>query len=213
MRDIYLYEGTDVLKNLLNIRDRKLLDEAEADYVTYRLKEIAMNPLSGNYDYMHLLQMHKYIFQDIYEWAGQQRKLNIYKEEAVLGGLSVDYSEMFDIPKDSERVLSEMRAKPWKEMDTYEAAVQFSDSLARLWKVHPFREGNTRTTVTFCCQYADEVGLNPDRELFEDNAQYVRTALVAYNAVFDDIGDVSKPEYLIRIVEDAISRGRNKTAP
>lgn len=93
----------------MNIRDRKLLDEAEADYVTYRLKEIAMNLLSGNYDYMHLLQMHKYIFQDIYEWAGQQRKLNIYKEEAVLGGLSVDYSEMFDIPKDSERVLSEMR--------------------------------------------------------------------------------------------------------
>lgn len=213
MRDIYLYEGTDVLKNLLNIRDRKLLDEAEADYVTYRLKEIAMNPLSGNYDYMHLLQMHKYIFQDIYEWAGQQRKLNIYKEEAVLGGLSVDYSEMFDIPKDSERALSDMRNKPWKEMDTHEAAVQFSDSLAKLWKVHPFREGNTRTTVTFCCQYADEVGLNPDRELFEDNAQYVRTALVAYNAVFDDIGDVSKPEYLIRIVEDAISRGRNKTAP
>ncbi len=55
MRDIYLYEGTDVLKNLLNIRDRKLLDEAEADYVTYRLKEIAMDPLPEDYDYMHLL--------------------------------------------------------------------------------------------------------------------------------------------------------------
>lgn len=92
MRDIYLYEGTDVLKNLLDIKDRKLLDEAEADYVTYRLKEIAIHPLPGGYDYAHLLQMHKYIFQDIYEWAGQQRKLNIYKEEPVLGGLSIDYS-------------------------------------------------------------------------------------------------------------------------
>ena len=75
MRDIYLYEGTDVLKNLLDIRDRKLLEDAEADYVTFRLKEIAINPLPGNYDYDHLLRMHKYIFQDIYEWAGQQRKL------------------------------------------------------------------------------------------------------------------------------------------
>ena len=132
MRDIYLYEGTDVLKNLLNIRDRKKLDEAEADYVTYRLKEIAKNQLPGNYDYFHLLRMHEYIFQDIYEWAGQQRKLNIYKEEDVLGGLSIDYSDIFD----------------------------------------------------------------------------VRTALVAYNAVFDDLGNLSKPEYLIRIVEDAISRGK-----
>lgn len=205
MRDIYLYEGTDVLKNLLNIRDKKLLDEAEADYVTFRLKEIALEPLPGKYDYAHLLDIHRYIFQDLYEWAGQQRKLNIYKEEPVLGGLSIDYSDLFDIPRDSERILSEMRKKPWNSMDTHEAAVQFSDSLANLWRVHPFREGNTRTTVTFCCQYADEIGLNPDRELFEDNAQYVRTALVAYNAVFSDLGDVSKPEYLIRIVEDSIS--------
>ena len=210
MRDIYLYEDCDVLKNLLGIKDVKLLNDAEADYVTYRLKEIAKNPLPGDYDYVHLLQMHKYIFQDIYEWAGQQRKLNIYKEEPVLGGLSVDYSDMFDIPRDAECALSEMREKPWVDMDTHEAAIQFSDSLAKLWRVHPFREGNTRTTVTFCCQYADSVGLNLNRELFEDNAQYVRTALVAYNAVFDNMGDISKPEYLIRIVEDAITRGSRK---
>ena len=205
MPDIYLYEGTDVLKNLLGIKERKLLEEAEAGYVTFRLKEIAMKPLPGEYDYPHLLEMHQYIFQDMYEWAGQQRKQNIYKEEPVLGGLSIDYSDMFDIPKDAECALTEMRSKAWSEMDTHEAAIQFSDSLAKLWKVHPFREGNTRTTVTFCCQYADEVGLCPNRDLFEDNAQYVRTALVAYNAVFEDLGDVSKPEYLTRIVEDAIS--------
>ena len=208
MRDIYLYEDSDVLKNLLNIKDKKMLDEAEADYVTFRLKEIAMNPLPGRYDYEHLLQMHKYIFQDIYEWAGQQRKLNIYKEEPVLGGLSVDYSDMFDIAKDAEYALKEMRDRPWSEMKLHEAALQFSDSLAKIWKVHPFREGNTRTTITFCCQYADAIGLNLDRKLFEDNAQYVRTALVAYNAVFDDMGDISKPEYLIKIVEDAINRGK-----
>ena len=204
MRDIYLYEDCNVLKNLLDIRDKNLLDEAEADYVTYRLKEIAIKPLEGDYDYFHLLQMHRYIFQDIFEWAGQQRKLNIYKEEPVLGGLSVDYSDLLNIRKEAEYALREMREKQWKVMNVHEAAVQFSDSLAKLWKVHPFREGNTRTTITFCCQFADEVGLKPNRELFERNAQYVRTALVAYNAVFDDIGDLSKPEYLIRIVEDAL---------
>ena len=205
MHDIYLYDGTDVLKNLLNIRDRNLLEEAEADYVTFRLKEIASNPLPGSYNFDHLLEMHRYIFQDLYEWAGQQRKINIYKEEPGLGGRSVDYSDVFDIPKDAENVLRKMRNKCWKDMNSHEAAVEFSDSLARLWKIHPFREGNTRTTVTFCCQYADYIGLNPNRDLFEDNSQYVRTALVAYNAVFDDVGDLSKPEYLINIVEDSIT--------
>lgn len=204
MRDIYLYEGTDVLKNLLNIHDKEELEEAESGYVTYRLKEIAANPLPGEYDYIHLLKMHQYIFQDMYEWAGQQRKLNIYKEEHVLGGLSVDYSDVFDIAKDAESILTEMRAKEWNSMDLHTSAVEFSDSLAKLWRVHPFREGNTRTVVTFCCQYADEIGLTPDRDLFENNAQYVRTALVAYNAIFNDLGDISKPEYLLKIVEDAI---------
>ena len=47
MRDIYLYEDCDVLKNLLGIKDLKLLNDAEADYVTYRLKEIAINPSRG----------------------------------------------------------------------------------------------------------------------------------------------------------------------
>ncbi len=206
MRDIYLYDDCDVLKNLLNIKDAKLLNEAEADYVVYRLKDVAKNPLPGDYTYEHLLRLHEFIFQDLYEWAGQQRTINIYKEEPVLGGLSIDYSDIFDIPRDVEQALRDMRGKDWANMDVHEAAVEFSNSLAKLWKVHPFREGNTRTTVTFCCQYADEIGLNPNRNLFEENAQYVRTALVAYNAVFDDIGDVSKPEYLIRIVEDAISK-------
>ncbi len=205
MRDIYLYEDCSVLKNLLNIKDKSLLEDAEADYVTYRLKEIAINPLPGLYDYGHLLEMHKYIFQDIYEWAGQARELNIYKEEPVLGGLSIDYSDRISIPKDAEEGLTEMRNKPWRDMTLDEAAIQFAGSLAKLWRIHPFREGNTRTMVTFCCQYADEIGLSPNRKLFEDNAQYVRTALVAYNAVFDDLGDLSKKEYLIKIVKDAIA--------
>ena len=208
MKDKYLYENSLVLKNLLDIRDPDLLNQAEADYVTFRLKEVAANPLAGDYDYAHLLSMHQYIFQDIYEWAGVPRVLNIYKEEDVLGGLSIDYSDIFEISKDAETALKEMRNKPWKEMDTHDAAVGFSASLAKIWKVHPFREGNTRTTVTFCCQFADHIGLHPDRKLFEDNAQYVRTALVAYNAVFKDLGDLSKPEYLIKIVEDAFERGK-----
>ncbi len=210
MQDVYLYENCSVLKNLLNIKDKTLLEDAEADYVTYRLKEIAINPLPGTYDYEHLLKMHKYIFQDIYEWAGRPRVLNIYKEEPVLGGLSIDYSDMSDISKDAEAAVAEMREKPWNNMTGHEAAIQFADSLAKLWRVHPFREGNTRTIVTFCCQYADEIGLNPNRELFENNAQYVRTALVAYNAIFDDLGDLSKKEYLIKIVKDAIIRAKDK---
>lgn len=204
MRDPYLYSNSEVLKNLANIHDMDKLKEMEADYCSYRLSEIVMDDSEHRYDFVDLCNMHHYIFQDIYEWAGQTRKLNIYKEEPVLGGISIDYSDWMAIAKDVEDVLTEMRKKSWDNMLLHEAAIHFADSMAKLWRTHPFREGNTRTIVTFCCQYADEIGLNPNRKLFEDNAQYVRTALVAYNAVFDDLGDLSKKEYLVKIVKDAI---------
>lgn len=204
MRDPYLYEGSSVLKNRLGITTQEELDNAEADYVVYRLKDLAMNPLPGEYNTEHLLKMHHYMFQDLFEWAGETRIIEIYKEEDVLGGMSVEYSDPFDIVQDIHFVLSDMRNKSWKEMDRKEAAKEFSDSLAKLWKIHPFREGNTRTTVTFCCQFADEVGLKVNRELFEKHSRYVRTALVAYNAYFADGNDFSKHEYLERIVYDAL---------
>lgn len=67
------------------------------------------------------------------------------------------------------------------------------------------REGNTRTTVTFCCQFIEDKGISIDRTLFEKNARYVRTALVAYNAFFADGSDFSKKEYLQRIVFDSFT--------
>lgn len=149
--------------------------------------------------------MHHFIFQDLYDWAGEPRVIAIYKEEDILGGMSIEYSDPFDIVKDIHFILSDMRNKLWKDMDRNQAAEAFCNSLAALWRVHPFREGNTRTTITFCCQFADEIGLNINRKLFETNSRYIRTALVAYNAYFSDGSDFSKKEYLRKIVYDAMS--------
>lgn len=70
------------------------MEDAEADYVVFRLKNLALNPLKGEYNTKHILQMHEYIFQDIFDWAGMTRTISIYKEEDVLGGQSVEYSDL-----------------------------------------------------------------------------------------------------------------------
>jgi cell filamentation protein len=204
MHDPYLYEDIPVLINKLGIKDQNLLDNAEADYVVYRLKDLALNPLSGDYHTAHLLRIHEYIFQDIFEWAGQPRIISIYKEEDILGGQSIEYSDPFDIMQDIHHVLADMRAKKWMDMRRSMLATEFCASFAKLWKIHPFREGNTRTTVTFCCQFADEMGFPINRKLFEENSRYVRTALVAYNAYFADGSNFSKKEYLEKIIYDAL---------
>ena len=131
-------------------------------------------------------------------------KMNIVKEEPALGGLSVEYTDYPDIRKRLAEVLGAMRRRPWENYDIAKLTKYFSHDLAALWKIHAFREGNTRTTIHFCCQFADEHGFPIDRQLFEENSHYVRTALVAYNAVFSDIGDKSQKQYLEMFIRDGI---------
>ena len=204
MLDSYLWSNSSVLKNKLNIKDQNELDEAEANFTAFRLKELALNPIKGEYNLEHLLKIHHYIFQDLYAWAGKTRNIQIYKEEDVLGGMSIEYTEPFEIDSEITNTLKKMTSKKWENMDKQTISNEFCDSLASLWKIHPFREGNTRATITFCCQYADDKKLNISRKLFERNSIYVRTALVAYNAYFKDGNDFSKKEYLRKIVFDSI---------
>ena len=131
----------------------------------------------------------------------------------MLGGQSVEYSDPFDIVNDIHHVLSDMRAKDWTNMSRTQKVSEFCDSLAGLWKIHPFREGNTRTTVAFCCQYADETGFPLNRKLIGENSVYVRAALVAYNAFFSDGTDFSKKEYLEKIVYDALGESGSAAFP
>lgn len=207
MRDPYLYPNSEVLKNLANIHNMDELKNMEADYCSYRLSEIVMDESESQYDFIALCNMHYHIFQDIYEWAGKPRVINIEKAEIVLGEISVEYSDCFDIIKDAENVLSEMRAYNWRNSSFEDIVMAFSDYMAKLWKVHPYREGNTRTIVTFCCMFIEAQGIYIESDLFKDNASYMRSALVAANAVFSDLGDLRKPEYLYRIVQDALEQG------
>ena len=138
-----------------------------------------------------------------------QEIINIEKSEPVLGGISIEYSDFQDIKIKASFVLSKMQEVDWEKFSLNEKAESLSKYMADLWKVHIFREGNTRTIVTFICQYTESRGFVLDTELFEKNSAYVRSALVAASAVFKDLGDKSKPQYLVKIVKDALKRGES----
>ena len=208
MRDPYCYPDTEVLRNRLGIMDDKELRVAEADYVSLNLAELAREDADRIFDFAELCRMHYRIFQDIFEWAGKPRIINIEQAENALNGISIEYSDVFDIERDAEAVLKDMNLYGWKKASFDETVRNFSDCMAKLWKAHPFREGNTRTIVTFCAMFIEAQGIYIDSRLFKDNAKYMRDALVAASAVFSDLGDRRKPEYLYRIVGDALERGK-----
>jgi cell filamentation protein len=210
MNDPYVYPGTETLKNLLGERGEERLKEIEADYTGLRIRELMDSPVQGEYDFSHLCRLHQYIFQDIFEWAGNIRTINIEKQESVLGRLSVEYSDVVDIKQHLNTLLHQLIEIDWQSLEIPDKARIFSRCMTSIWKIHPFREGNTRTIVTFCCDFADSNNFPLGRELFKNNSIYVRTALVAASAVFHDIGDRANLEYLYRIIEDAITSGSKK---
>lgn len=202
MNDPYCYENSEVLRNKLGIKDNMELERAEVEFSCNAIHELSLYSLIGNYDFKHLCDFHAYIFRDIYDWAGEPRTVEMEKEEAILGYMSIEYTKPKEISKVATEVLEKMKGRDWAKMSLEEQAKNLSSDMAALWKVHSFREGNTRTIITFICQFADSKGMLMDRGLFEKHSAYARNALVAASAIFKD-GDFRKLDYLYKIVKDS----------
>ncbi len=202
MRDPYLYQDVPVLKNLLDIKNTGELERAEADITSIKLLVVDGVVQSTVFNLSRLLEIHKHIFGDIYAWAGTIRTISIVKGERVLGGDTVRYSLPENIKRDCAAVCKKLNNTDWAILGVHETAEAFTKLIAALWQTHPFREGNTRTVITFATQFAEKHGFHMDKTLLKDSAAYVRDALVKASD-----GQYSEHEYLMRIFEDAIRRG------
>lgn len=78
--DPYVYPGTDVLKNLAGIKEHDRLPQFEAVLTAYRISELRLKPIPGPLDSAYLQKLHRFIFQDVYSWAGEFRSVDIRKE-------------------------------------------------------------------------------------------------------------------------------------
>ena len=90
-----------------------------------------------NLDYTALLDIHKYIFGDLYEWAGTHRTLNIYKAEPVLNGLSLTYADCSQTELKATQIIDEMNNTNWSILNFEDIGARFADLLAKLWLIHP----------------------------------------------------------------------------
>jgi cell filamentation protein len=139
----YCYPGTTILKNKLDIKDEKLLKEADSLYSAQRLLELQDQPVSGNYDLNHLKKIHYYIFRDLYEFAG-----NIREEDIIKGNTHFAKSEY--ILQSANQLFINLKNENYLiELNTIIFAKKASYYMAELNVIHPFREGNGRTIREF----------------------------------------------------------------
>ena len=199
MKDIYLYEDTSVLKNKLNIKDSKKLDELEGAIVSLNIAKLATHPLSIK-SVLDIKRIHKELFSDLYEWAGVNRTINIYKDEPVLGGLSVNYSDYRNIDSDLNALDKSFKTIKWENLKHIEIIDEIVKLISRLWRIHCFREGNTRTTTVFLYLLMRQIGLKVNTDFIGKHAKFFRNALVLAS-----IDQYSEYEHLTNILLDSVS--------
>ena len=201
-KDPYVYLESNVLINKLGIRDDKLLRETEGNIIFVKLLGIDSLLENKTLDFDYLKKIHKYLFEDLYEFAGKVRKIPMYKPEFILSGETIKYALPKDITTEANIEINKMNKIDWKSLNQEEKAEEFSKNIAKLWKVHPFREGNTRTVMIFASHFGEVNGFPLDKQLFAKNSSYVRNSLVKAN---DSITPDHK--YLTKIIKDAMVLG------
>lgn len=198
MRDPYLYDDADVLINLAGIKDSELLHKAEADITNLAMTSI-YNRQYEKFNTDTLKDIHRTIFGQIYDWAGEFRTIQMIKPEDVLGGDSVRYAYPKEIKKQLTASMKEIAKLKRNGQNNKDVVFRLVRIIAQIWQTHPFREGNTRSIIVFAVLLAKLLGFEVDHELFKAHSTYVRSALV-----WASQGMYAKYEYLERIFFDAI---------
>ena len=178
-------------------------NELECDLVSTRIVELLQEDnfeLSINY----LKYVHKYLFQDVYEFAGEFRKVDFSKHERILNNDSVAYGDHRLLEKSLDYDITIEKNKNYKEMNIVDVINNITDFSSRIWQIHPFREGNTRTTALFIEKYLVSLGYNVDNTLFKDKSVYFRNALVRSNYFNNYLNIKEDNSFLIKFYENLL---------
>ena len=218
----YFYDGTEVLMNKLDIRDQDELNNTERSLVSLRISELNQNPIPGNFDFEHLKSINKYLFQDLYEWAGELRKCEMEK-----GVIFCLYSNL-------EFFASSIFAK--LQEDSYFISLSYDEKISKLVELfadinalHPFREGNGRTQREFIEELAKVNGVNLDltkigqqtmiqasyRSINGDNRQLADlfaecSSEMSKQMQLYNISTLCAPKLAKKLFNSVMNKGRNK---
>lgn len=150
--DPYVYLSSDVLRNKLGIRDQVALDRAEATFAAIRAYELASAPPPEKFDLKHLQAVHKHLFGDLYDWAGKFRTVDISKGES-------RFAHFGQIENYGAQIFRELAKEGYlRDLSADQFAERAAHYLGELNALHPFREGNGRTTREFIGGLAQQAG-------------------------------------------------------
>lgn len=183
------------------VLDNRKKDESEnseeADKVAVRITEI-LSDNSFNFNPTELIGIHQKLFKGIYKEAGKIRDYNFTKKEWILNNDTVIYASYQTIMETLKYDFEQEKNFSYKDLSFDEAIKHICRFTSNIWQVHPFCEGNTRTTAVFIIKYLRTFGFNINDEVFAKHSWYFRNSLVRANYkkfdknIFEDISFLEK---------------------
>ena len=178
-------------------------NEMECDLVSTRIVEfLNIDDFELSVDYF--LYVHKYIFQDVFDFAGKIKDRNLSKPEPILNRDTVRYGDFKTIISSLEYDISLEKEKDYKTMNIVDVINSITDFSSRIWQIHPFEEGNTRSTAVFIQKYLLSLGYEVDNTLFKDKSVYFRNTLVRSNYFNRELNIKEDKSFLIKFYENLL---------
>ena len=181
----------------------------EADKVAVRIAKI-LSEKAFSFTPNEYISIHKKLFTGIYGHAGKLRDYNITKKEWVLDGATVLYGSASELRATLDYDFAEEKKFSYKNLSMEEIIHHLAIFISRLWQIHVFGEGNTRTTAVFFIKYLRTLGFDAANDIFAENAWYFRNALVRAN--YNDLrnGVHETTEYLELFLRNLLLDEKNE---
>lgn len=173
----------------------------EADKVSARIVKI-LGEKAFQFSPTELITIHKRLFEGILPHAGKIRNYNISKREWILNGDTVIYSSYNNIYEILEYDFKTEKSFSYKDLSLDKIIEHIAEFTSNIWQIHPFGEGNTRTTAIFIMKYLNTLGFKVGNEVFANHSWYFRNALVRANYNDFSKGIHSTNKYLILFFEN-----------
>ena len=169
--DITIDEVQQLIKNYYDskdVRSEKDSDTEEADKVSANIAKL-LNERSFAFTVAGFTAIHRRIFDGVFKFAGKIRDYNITKKEWVLRGDTVLYVSAEDLHRAIEYDLEQEKNFSYKGLSLDEVVEHIAKFVSNLWQIHPFGEGNTRTTAVFAIKYLRSIGFGVNNDLYFSN--------------------------------------------
>ena len=193
--DISIDEAQELLNTYYEENPKADTDDRteEADKVAVRIAKI-LSEKAFSFTPNEYISIHKKLFAGIYGHAGKLRDYNITKKEWVLNGATVLYGSASELRATLDYDFAEEKKFSYKNLSMEDIIHHLAIFVSRLWQIHVFGEGNTRTTAVFFIKYLRTLGFEVTNDIFAENAWYFRNALVRanYNDLKNGVHETTK---------------------